>query len=291
MGGFPGYLAKAAVGAALFGTMFGCAASLQPKTLDTGKTLSKEIRVRTHDLLGKPISESAVRDALAAALIAGGRLPISYGEQFKGSYQGSSTFRTQGIRSKATTSGIVVEYLKGTKVTSTTAAPSFYESRIAATFPLSITKTDDGELYRAVLGFPAQVTMTPPPFIPFETPAYFMKDEHVVPNLTSKYDALKVAIEATATVTGEVTVESPPESVRGNLKRILGKYYDFDQGDTYRLDVQGHAQKLLVELYPYRAGCKMQYSMNIPYTVSETTSLTESDIQAVKRKVEAVAKD
>ncbi len=290
---FLGYLAKAAVGAVMFGAMFGCAASLQPKTLDTGKVLSKEIRVRTHDLSGKPISESAVRDALAAALIAGGKLPTSYVEQFRGSFSNTSSFLTHGVRSKATTSGIKVEYLKGTKVTSTTAAPSFYESRIAATFPLTITKSDDGELYRAVLGFPAQVAMTPPPYMPFEKPTYFMSEEKVVPNLMSKYDALKeVAVAATAAVTGEVTVEAPPEAVRGNLERILGKFNKYsDTGNAYNLDVQGHVQKLRVELFPYRTGCKMQYSVDIPYTVSETTSLTEFDLQAVKRKVESVAKD
>lgn len=273
---------------ACVGALSGCAGSLQPKTLETGSTVTKELRVKAHDVQGQEITDSRVKDAIATALIAGGKAPSSYDERL--TRQGGNIYVTYGVRSKLTPAGIEVEYLDGTKVTTNYSGPAFYQSRIAATFPLTVTKSDDGELYNAVLRFPGKVDMTPPEFLPFASPKYPLKDDQVVPYFMSKFNSLqKVEVAATAHITGEVTVDAAPDAVRGNLQRILGKYLDWE--NAYNFDVQGNRQPLSVTLYPYKTGCKMQYSVDIPYIVSETTSLTEADIDAVKGKIESVAKD
>lgn len=272
------------------GSMFGCAASLQPKTLETGSSVTKELRVKTHDIQGQAIPETRVEDAIAAALLAGGKTPTPYEELFRSTYQGSSSYSASGIRVNKTTTGIEVEYLDGSKVTTNYSGPSYYQSRIAATFPLTVTKSEDGELYKAVLGFPAQVSMTPPEYNPFASPKYALPEAEVVPNLLTRFNAIdKVEIVVTAHITGEVTVDSAPDAVRGNLERILGKYQDWKSG--YNFEVKGHTEPLSVKLFPYKSGCKMQYTVDLPYMVSETTSLTEADIEAVRRKIESVAKD
>lgn len=288
--GFDG-IAKSVAVLACAGSMFGCAAPLQPKTLSTNTTLSKEIRVRTHDAGGFTIGEGTVRDAIASALITGGNAPRTYQETF----EQSQTFDTYGIRAKGTADGIEVEYLNGPKIM--TAQPPYFQSRIAAKFPLSITKTENGELYNAVLQFPSTVSLEPPPFLPFTSGRYALKEENIIPNLLSKFNALdneRVAIGSILDVKGEVTVEASPDAVRGNFERVLGKYYNGYQysDSSYTLSYKGNKYPVNVKLYPYRNnGCKVQFSVTVNYTVSNTTSITQSDIEAIKRRIESVAKD
>lgn len=290
MGKVWGGVTKTVAGLAVVGSMFGCAASLQPKTLETGTMLSKEFKVRTHGLDGYTIGKESIKDAIATALISGGKTPTPYEELFRSTYQGSSTYSASGIRVKKTTAGIEVEYLDGFNVSPNYAPPTYYQSRISATFPLTVTKSEDGDFYRAVLGFPAQVAMIPPEYNPFASPKYALPEAEVVPNLLGRFSAVgKVEVQATATLKEEVTVDASPDAVRGNLDRILGKYQDLE--NIYNFDVKGHREPLSVKLYPYKTGCKMQYSVNIPYTVSESISITEADIEAVKLKIESVAKD
>jgi len=285
--GFRGIWKSMAAMAALVSVvaLSGCAAGLQPKTLNTATSLSKEIRVNAHDVAGGEIDTDEVKNAIGAALISGGGAPTSYEETF---WQGS-TYNTYGIRSKSTRDGIEVEYVVGPKFTTNYSGADYYQSRVVANFPVTVTKSNDNQLYNAILKFPATVNMEPPPFHPFIKGKYALGEAEVVPNLMGKFNALddrQVYIGGRAGIAGEITVDASPDAARGNFERLLEKYPDVP--NLYDYEFKGRKIPLKVTFFPYRTGCKLRYELG---TALPSGPITQADVDGVIRRIESIAKD
>jgi len=273
------------------GGISGCATGPQAKTMSTNTVLNKKLTVRKLDFSGDAIKPEDVKKSIADALVSSGERPIAYYETLVSPQYGN--WETRGIKSNVTVNGIKVDYINGGKGVANSGFISYTQSHIISEFLLSL--NDSGDHYEAVLTFPSQINLEPAEFNPFSRPKYLLKDEEIVPNLLSKFNALnndKISIEKTMRVSGEIAVEFNPDSVFTNydrkFKRHSGnaaneKYYDF----PYR----GKTLLLYILVRPYKNGSMVEYRLEMPYRVSDTISISQADIERVKSQVELTAKD
>jgi hypothetical protein len=286
MGRMWGSIAKTIVGLGLLGTMCGCAAPLQPKTFATNMTLTKTLALKNHDLTGKHIEPATARKAVADALILAGDKPTEYTEPF---FAGT-TNRTWGVRSKASDSSITVEYIDGFRLNTGYSAPIYNQSREVSQFSLSLKEAGDN--YEMTLAFPSTVEMVPNdpgPFNPINE--YYLPESKIVPNLLTKFNALSddwVAFALDPNVRGEVTLEYGVDAVRSNFERKFQKAASESESEstrTYYFPTQRETLQLEVNIFPYRNGCKMKYSVPLLHP------LKQEEVADIKRQVESVAKD
>lgn len=276
--------------AVFVGGISGCATGPQAKTLSTNTVLNKKLTVRKLDFSGDAIKPEDVKKSIADALVASGNQPTTYNETSRNDEYGT-TWETDGIKSNVGGNGIKVEYLNGGKRTTNYGMTSYIQSHIFAEFPLSL--NDNGDYYEALLTFPSQINLEPAEFNPFSKPKYLLADEEIVPNLLSKFKELnndKIAIKRFNVITGEISVEFNPDSIYANYERKLGKQYSSNKGQ-YDFDYAGEKLRLSVDIHPYRNGAKVMYRMIVPYFVSDKISITQTDINNIKTKIEAIARD
>lgn len=285
MGRIWGTVAKTMVSLGFVGVMSGCAAQLQPKTIATNTTLTKTLKLKTHDALGGNIDQSSARKAVADALAKAGNKPTEYVES---PMQTNNYHRTWGVRSKASDTTITVEYIDGFRLDTGYSAPIYNQSREVAEFPLSFKEA--GDTYEMTLAFPSRVEMVPNepgPFNPINE--YYFPEPKIVPNLLSKFTALNddwVTFALDPNVRGEVTLEYGVDAVRGNFDRRFQKAVSESSNTfNYYLPSKDRTLQLEVKFIPYRSGCKVQYTAPLP------NPITPEEMESIRRQVETVAKD
>ncbi len=128
----------------------------------------------------------------------------------------------------------------------------------------------------------------------FSNPEKVVKDaETIFKNISG----MKVEISKTLRVKGSVNTDYPEKSIYANFERILGKYRNRssrdDMRNTFNLKVNGVDYPMLVEVFPYRQGSKVNYLIPLMYTVAldGRESVTADDIKSINQKVISIIND
>ena len=107
---------------------------------------------------------------------------------------------------------------------------------------------------------------------------------------------------------GEVDTKYSAKSVYANFKRLLGEYSDNRYNNRYGSKNNINSTKiknkfalpflkktlpLYVDVYPYRDGSKVVYTVSIPNDITSDGKihLTKDDIKNIKHKIESIVKD
>ena len=116
-------------------------------------------------------------------------------------------------------------------------------------------------------------------------------------------DKVVLLIYRTYTLKGEVNSKYSDRSIYGNFERILGKYSwkgsdkhytnEIKKENTYAFTYGKKTYPLHIEVYPYREGTKIVYSLYLEYEMRSdgTSSLTKEDVASMKAKIASIAND
>jgi hypothetical protein len=98
---------------------------------------------------------------------------------------------------------------------------------------------------------------------------------------------------------GEINTQYSDKSIYANFKRILGEYnwrYSSEQLDAsksknvFNLRVNNKSFPLMIEVYPYRDGSKVIYSVTIKYNIDSSgkATLTQEDIEKIEVQIKDI---
>ena len=121
-----------------------------------------------------------------------------------------------------------------------------------------------------------------------------------IDQIFNKLSSIKLTVKKVYTLQGEINTKFPSESIYANFKRILGNWKiktvttnDIKKENTFALPVGKNKYPLKIEVYPYRNGSKVIYSVAIQYTISSnnTCSLSKEDVEKAKKFIEKIIND
>lgn len=122
-------------------------------------------------------------------------------------------------------------------------------------------------------------------------------------SIFNNLDNVVLSMERKYTLKGEVNTKYGDRSVYGNFERILGQYNwqesdksystEIKKENTYAFKYNENTYPLHIEVYPYREGSKVVYSLYLRYDVSSdgTSTLSKEDIEAIKTKLSSIVND
>lgn len=104
-------------------------------------------------------------------------------------------------------------------------------------------------------------------------------------------------------IKGEINTKYQDKAVFANFKRMLGQY-NWDKSEvvsevkkqnTFALKINENElpMPVYVEVFPYREGSKVVYSIRLNYTISSdgTSTITKKDINGLSNKIERIIND
>ncbi|MBI2384045.1 MAG: hypothetical protein HYV18_08240 [Gammaproteobacteria bacterium] len=131
------------------------------------------------------------------------------------------------------------------------------------------------------------------------------KSERLAADMLRVYNHLKGSIQRSVLVQGDADVEYEEKAIYANFERILGKYvpaqndpvikaFDPNRGSNfYKLRRGDTVQPVQVTIYPYRDKSKAVFEFFYSYYVvgDGTNTYSEQDVQSLKEKLAAIARD
>lgn len=269
------------------------------------------IKILKNDLEGKQIDRSYVLNQLSQVILNGGPELAEYG------YKSISSYLNQDSRMPTfipiSESEIMLRFCSGGRQGVASGISS-----VDTVYPYSI--KEDENFYEIILFPPNNYTMNygrAPRGINFD---YSIYTEKTVPFILSKLNAVKqLSIRRVTKVTGEINVEFNDEAIFANFERKLGSFIDrsgskekvavnksktlkyngnsnnskdtIEKKNVYSLEINGTIYPVNIFIYPYRNGSKVVYDIDIPYSITDSYSLTKETISKISKKIEDVAKD
>jgi len=129
---------------------------------------------------------------------------------------------------------------------------------------------------------------------PLDTSANIQQD---FDRIFSRISSTNFIIQDKYPIKGEFNSKYSSTSIYANFERIFGSYKSDATKkiykDTYKLDLNNKITPIYVKVYPYRNGSKVQYSVDLPYTLNSNgnMSISEKNIEEIKRKIEKTVND
>ena len=131
----------------------------------------------------------------------------------------------------------------------------------------------------------------------------FDKLEADVNRIFNKLPSTILTINKTYVLKGEKNTPYNSSSIYANFERLLGKYnywnnkkvsnLNIKKENTFALKIKERVYPVEVTVYPYKNGSKVIYKAYFPYVLTSNgkSSLTKSDIEKAKKKIEQVIDD
>lgn len=211
-------------------------------------------------------------------------------------YRGTSVVNTKGLYVKKSVNGYELNYLNA-KTVGRTYGTSHDVTKVV--FNLD-TKLEGNAL---ILSYPKNYLTQQEKFgfsyIEFlDTQNNIVKDSiNVYKSINKK--ALKVSMQEV--LKGEVNTEYPATSVYANFKRILGSYRwgrhenitESKKKNSFSIELNGKKLPIYIEVFPYRNGSKVVYSLPISYELYSdgSSSVSQDEISNLVQRIESIIND
>lgn len=127
-------------------------------------------------------------------------------------------------------------------------------------------------------------------------------DSKVAEDLSKICNGLKIAINRTKYVRGEINTPYPSDSVFANYARHLKpaeisiekiKSYDIEKAKYFYIPEGTHTIESAISVFPYRSGSKVVYGIQYPYTLlgDGTTTYRALGVATIEKNLKAIAND
>lgn len=123
-----------------------------------------------------------------------------------------------------------------------------------------------------------------------------------VNNIFNNFDKVVITLDREYILKDEVNSEYPSSSIYANFGRVLGKFdwnkkevknSDIVKINTFSYKYNKLEYPLHVDIFPYRTGSKVVYSLLLDYTIDSKgkSSLTSKDISTMKNEIAKIVND
>lgn len=210
---------------------------------------------------------------------------------------GFGMHRAKGIEIGDTGSEIILMYLNG-EVPVDRLREKKYLSQVV--FKINYSKNND----KIIFNFPQsyEYIESKHPFgMVAETLDSFPNLESDAKNIYNNLSKIYIVSNKSYNLEGEVNSKYPATSIYSNFKRMIGEYRwrgneqisEAKKSNTFNLEFQDGNFPLKVDVFPYREGSKVKYSVNLPYTLNSKGqgTLTKNEITTLKVKIEKIIND
>lgn len=288
-----------AISLSIFWFLFGCASMVTP--LEAEKVqLSKNsenhiVRILKKDFQGKDIEKKTIEAIAMSNFQKGGIFKFGDFSKCAGTTSCGRLY-IQGINAKISESGIEVSYYNGERFPDTR---TVHVSEIKTTIPLAI--EEENKYYKITFGSPDSITKTQGKNV-FGFPIkFFDQTANIELDIKSRLDNMKkISVSRNYLFTQEFNSVYNSESIYANFERILGKYSwkanevskdDIEKKNSFAFIFKEEKLPLLVSVYPYRGGSKILCKLHLPYSISESYSISEADLDPIRKKLKEIVND
>jgi|GEM_PF-5546041 len=275
----------------VLGTVLGGCSAIPIKPYSSAcPQLERNVTVLDKDLDGNAISEKQIIDAIKNHM-----LSVGYKGDDSSRYTDNLNY-INGVNASNTAALISISYYNGLK--STYSNPTEYSTKVIASYPCNISKTDTG--YNVLLKTPEQLFVQPARGpIGLEEPTYASFDNLGIDLVTKLNSITDFAIKRAYSLKGEVNSEFAQTAILANFERKLGKYdyrnqtssFEEAKAKVFSYKLNGEDIPVYVKVFPYRNGSKVAYNMAVPYKVNESISISMKDIKDIREYIEKVVND
>lgn len=123
-----------------------------------------------------------------------------------------------------------------------------------------------------------------------------------VNNIFNNFDKVVITLDREYTLKDEVNSAYPSLSIYANFERALGKFdwnkkevksSDIVKNNTFSYKYNKLEYPLHVDIFPYRTGSKVVYSLLLDYTIDSkgNSSLTTKDVTTMKNEIAKIVND
>lgn len=268
----------------LFGAiaLSGCALMRKPEVVPFNGNITKTAKVQKHDVEGNLITPSQICSEVTNVLIGG------Y-ENYEKCLIANCSYRIiDGVDSQLSGKDLIkIRYFHGTQDSG-----KEHVSTITADVPCVVDEASNE--YTVKVSNPATINT-----FPTGSEIFYSQPDKINDDLVSRLNRLKIQVQRTYILKGEVDSAYGQESVYANFTRQLGLYGnkkfnksdDIEKESIFTYAINGEKLLLHVSVFPYKKGSKTVYQMTIPYVVSDTVSISKNDIDNIKNNIAKIVNE